>query len=750
MKRITLAVWAVVAVAGWVHAKSIGALPLPGKSEDAGFESTADQFEVDQKSGWITFSGNVRIRTGDHELSADRVRLHQDKGDVQARGNVVIRQSGLGTWTGDYIEYNHKTGKGLTGTGLISVGDIRVLAHEVTRREDGRFDARNVQVTTCTNAPGHWHWCVSGDGRFKDNDYVEVFKAVPYLFGVPFAYLPYWYRDIDTQYGIRLVPGYTSKWGAYVLGGYIYNIYESPRDAGPTLDATTHLDYRTRRGVGVGQNLRWDLKEWGVGKLETYYARDQDPPNDFEDRNWISDVNEERYRIRFRHDVDLSPRDQFVIRGTVNSDSQMAYDFFTSEHRGESTPLNLAAYAHHENTWAAGVTVSGPLNEFYSGVARLPEGWLNITPQPVFGTEFIYESQTRAGYLSRSAAKYENADTDYMYYPGTWADYNLARIDTAHRLTYPVKLGDVLSVVPRAGFRETYYSEAEYATDICRHSAELGVEASVRAVADYNNGYRHVVEPYVDYSYQPTSFDTDYGRVYGVDHFDRSFEWFDQLGFDGTWLPYDWHGVRPGVRNLLQKRNAQNRMRTVFEWDAFAGVQFDSEGSLNEKGLRLIGSKVRYLPTEAVDIKAHAEWDRENETFAYADLSVFYKLTEKFRFGGGYLGRDHALYDYDNSAINAWNRTKENLLYGGFTHDINDTWSWSQYTRYDARINELDEIGGYIQYSLDCLVFQLRVAYENDYQRIDNESSSGSDFRISLMVWLRAENRTPNDEWMRW
>ena len=93
---------------------------------------------------------------------------------------------------------------------------------------------------------------------------------------------------------------------------------------------------------------------------------------------------------------------------------------------------------------------------------------------------------------------------------------------------------------------------------------------------------------------------------------------------------------------------------------------------------------------------------------------------------------------------------KENLIYGGFTHDINDTWSWSTYVRYDLRNNDLDEVGGYIQYSLDCLVFQLRTAYVNDYQRIDDMSERESDYRVALMVWLRAQKRSPDDDWLTW
>jgi hypothetical protein len=37
-----------------------------------------------------------------------------------------------------------------------------------------------------------------------------------------------------------------------------------PRQDGPKLDASTHLDYRTRLGVAERQNLRWDLTSFGA------------------------------------------------------------------------------------------------------------------------------------------------------------------------------------------------------------------------------------------------------------------------------------------------------------------------------------------------------------------------------------------------------------------------------------------------------------------------------------------------------
>lgn len=742
--------WVVGLVAGYAQAQA-NSVPPPQASSESGVEINSDKFEVDQKTGWVTATGHVKISTAEQELTADKVRLQQEKGDVQARGNVVIRQRGLGTWAGDYIEYNYKTGKGLTSAGDIRAGDFWIRTQEINRREDGQYVARYAEVTTCTNAPGHRHWAMTGHVRYKQNDYIELEDAVPWMFGVPCAYLPYWYRDLDSDYGVNFIPGYTSRWGAYALAGYSYSLYDSPRQSGPSLDAATHTDYRTKRGVAVGQDFRWDLKDYGRGTFESYYAWDLDYPDSAKDVNWRSPVDEERYRFRLRHEADLSPRDQFLLQGTYVSDSQVSHDFFERAERGESIPMNFASLEHREHTVATGVSVSGPLNDFYGGVSRLPEGWLNIEPQPVWDTGLNYESQTRAGYLDRDASYYKDAIDEFMYYPGSWADYNIARVDTAHRVTYPMKFDDLLSVVPRAGYRCTYYSDTEYGDDVYRQSADLGVEASTRATSDWDNGVRHIIEPYADYSYQPTYYDSDDGRVYAFDHYDRSIEWFDQFGMDGTWLPYDWHGVRPGVRNLFQERDEDNRMRTVLDVDTYAAIQFHTQdgGPCDQEGVRFLGEDIKYSPSKRFDAKAQVEWDNEEDKVAYADLNAFYKLTDTFRFGGGYIGRDHALYDYDKSDVDQWNYVKDNLGYLGFTHDLNSAWTWSTYVRYDLRENDLDEIGGYIQYSLDCLVFQLRTAYINSYTRIDG-TERNDDYRVAFMMWLKAQKHSPADTWLTW
>jgi hypothetical protein len=372
-------------------------------------------------------------------------------------------------------------------------------------------------------------------------------------------------------------------------------------------------------------------------------------------------------------------------------------------------------------------------------------------PQPLFGTAFNYESQSRAGILNRDPAHFDKATPDFEYYPGEWADYNLSRVDTAHRITLPFKVKDVLSIVPRAGYRGTYYSDSELDGDLMRHSADLGAEFSLRGTTELQGGMRHVIEPYLDYSYQPVTYegDDDDGRLYVFDRLDRSSGWLDQFGMDGTWLPYDWHGVRPGIRNIWQKRDEKNVMRNLVLLDLYTAIQVDSDGPLDEEGLRLAGVKAAWTPSDKLDVKVQSEYDTENDLFAYVNLSTFYQLNRAVRLGGGYLGRDHDIYDYAPSPVAQWNRVNENLAYGGFTHELNRSWTYSVYTRYDLRYNELDEVGGYIQYSLDCLVFQLRTAYVNSFDRVDG-SERGDDFRVALTMWFRAEDRESGDQWLTW
>jgi len=731
---------------------------LDMKSGIEKFESTADKFEVNQQTGWVTLTGHVKVMTDKQELTAEEAKIHRESGAVRASGHVVINQPGMGEWRGDVIEYNYKTGKGLALNGYLKAKQFSIYAKEMVRHENGLYEGNDVTVTTCTNDLNHLHWCVTGDARLQDGEYISLYDGIPYFFGVPFFYVPYLYRSMDVNYGVRVYPGYTSRWGAYVLFAYTMNLYRSEQKGGPVVDATSHLEFRSKRGIGLGETLEWDLKRWGVGELSGFYFNDTDKKDDNGGANWSSDIPTDRYKIDLKHSVDITPRDLLLLRGRYVSDSEVLDDFFDLANSIESIPINFVGYEHREHALAAGATVSGPLNDFYSGVSRLPEAWLSVVPTPVFNTGVNYESQTRLGFLSRQAAHFENvADQNYAYYPDIRVDYDTARVNTAHRLTYPMRWWDAVSVVPRVGYQGTYYQDSLSGDSLYRHSGELGVETSMRFVSGWDNGWRHTIEPYLDYSWQPTywSEQGDPG-VFFFDRVDRSFDWFEQFGMDGVWLPYNWHGVRPGLRNLFQTKSEKTGApRTLLDVDLYAAIQLpppntsDVDPNTDEDGVRLLGMKTLFSPIESFELRTVTEWDAEQDKMAYVDLGAHYKVSETFNVGAGYMVRDHELYDYVQSPIQEWNQAEHSVVYAGFYHEITEAWAWSLSVRYDTDEGDLEEVGGYLQYSLDCLVFQVRSAYRPSYTRIDG-SEKDSDFRFSFVMWLRAMDKKKQEKWDRW
>ena len=395
--------------------------------------------------------------------------------------------------TADRVAADNVTGA-LAASGHVQAVSAPVVLHSdsVTRDADGEFVfADPTHVTTCTNDWDHLHWRVSGEVRFKDGHYVLLRNAWLRMWDIPVMWLPYWYYPMDTDYGWRVMPGYTSRWGVSLFTKYVYGICGSLGDGAYGLAGSTRFDLREKNGVALGQSVRWSLGDWGQGKFKVYYAWDQDADrydrhwNDAKEwhySHWGNDVPDGRYGLSFEHRVDLTERDTAWAKAAYYSDSHFHHDFLRKTTLLDANTfathlVNEFAWEHVERPASVGVSVSGPINDFYTGVARLPEFYVDVNPMPVFSLPVNYESQTRIGYLDRDYAKYGSRDTpaQYRYTPGPWANYNAFRMDTYHRLTLPMKFADVLSVVPRFGLRDIVRWKMTVSMDIECHALLIRV-----------------------------------------------------------------------------------------------------------------------------------------------------------------------------------------------------------------------------------------------------------------------------------
>ena len=142
-------------------------------------------------------------------------------GDAQANGKVALVSDDGSVWRGESLDINLKEVAGKVESIDIYTRPFRVLAETGTIANNNTYEISNATLTTCTNAPGFFHWQMdTSHARFRPDDDVTLWGGVPRLFGVPFFYLPYYWKDLNRHYGFRFEPGYQSSWGAYLLSSY--------------------------------------------------------------------------------------------------------------------------------------------------------------------------------------------------------------------------------------------------------------------------------------------------------------------------------------------------------------------------------------------------------------------------------------------------------------------------------------------------------------------------------------------------
>src|ERR1051325_54692 len=223
--------------------------------------------------GTITYTNGVVVRYGTAVLSAHKARLNQDSGEVLAEGSVRLQEDNK-VWYGERIEYNFKTRKILATEfragqppyflkGDALAGDqasqVYVLASGIVTTDDYAEPGYHLRAGTLSIAPG---------------DYIEAKNAVLYLGNTPVFWFPKWRRSLKRHPNHWvLVPGYRSKYGAYLLTTYEW--FWNDR-----IDGALHVDGRQTRGPGVGPDLNYHLPGFGEGAFKYYYTRDDRPELD--------------------------------------------------------------------------------------------------------------------------------------------------------------------------------------------------------------------------------------------------------------------------------------------------------------------------------------------------------------------------------------------------------------------------------------------------------------------------------------
>ena len=735
---VVASVFAVLAVAGTTWAQTAQPVPVRANTPTAtqvsgvpttdgqGVDIQADRFSYDALRRLVLARGNVKVARGTDWVTADEADVDTANQIVVARGNIELHY-GANVWKGENVTYNFKTGQGDFGSFELYSAPFNISAVDSQRVSPSVMELDDVILTTC-DLDDLEYSIRSSHATIESNRIIRARNVRFQLGPVPFFWFPYVKADVNDFANFEFTPGYSSRMGAFLLSAYNYPL-------SPNVHSHTRFDVRSARGIGIGEDLTW--KEPGgayQGDFGAYYAHDNKPWKNDKEKAQRSDLaDKERYRIHLTDRHSISDRDIFFATVNYVSDPWLLKDFFDDEYQHGSQPENRLALSHHGDIYTAGLELNLRLNDFYNNVNRLPEAFLNFNRQQLFGTPLYYEGENKASFLQRVYADDGNDETKEK------DDYDAFRVDTYHMFYLPTRLA-FLSVVPRAGYRGTYYSKTRVATTVTnlvpkvdeatgmtniveetevllddgdadfRSLPEFGVESSFKAFGllmegplglQEDHGLRHVFEPYVNYTFRPTP-DLEPQDLWQFDKID---------GYTGV------NTLVPGMRNYIQTKtsalNTANILNLIYA-DTYATFNMDPDEEEEEETFESADAKVELRPLTWLLWEGDVHYDHAASKLTSYNTRVRAQRDELFAIAAEYR------YKLDSREQVAADVTLFPEM----------RWQARTYVRYDIADSHLDEHGYYLIHRTKCLGIGAGIRIRPDYSVAGED-----DYSFWIRVW---------------
>ena len=677
----------------------------------------ADDLSYDAARRLVIATGHVKVTRGTDSVSADYAEVDTAAEQVAARGHIVIQYLG-NVWKGEEATYNFKTGQGDFGAFEAYAPPYHVTARDSRRLSLNLMELKGVMLTTCE--PDDPEYSVrASSATLEDNNILRA-KNVRFQLGpVPFFWFPYVKANIEELAKFEFTPGWSSDMGPFLLTAYNQPLND-------VFKTRTHVDVRQKRGLGLGEDLMWKDPEENDyrGMLRLYYANDQKPWHDEDQRAEREDlVDADRYWLHLEDRHNVTDRDYLISELNYVSDPWILSDFFDDEYQKNVQPENRVTLSHRGDRYTAGVLMNMRLNDFYENVDRLPEVFLDFNRQQIPGTPFYYEGENAFGYLGR------------VYPDGSEEDrYNAFRFDTKHVAYWPTRHFGFLSLIPRAGYRGTYYSETrnevvvtnvvvvtnelgavvgttnELETlvsdgdPVWRSLPEIGAESSFKAFGNLYEGptgieededLRHVVEPYADYTlrFEPNVLPEELWQFDSIDELDER------------------NDVTVGLRNYLQTKRRKSTHNLVYA-DVFTTLELAPEE--DEETLEDVGFKSELRPWSWLSWDFDGTYDVQTNALQTFNTQVEIEREDIFTFGVDYRYKVDA----------------REAIAGDLSLFPEQRWSGRIYARMDLEESQVEEHSYYLIHRTRCLGIGIGLRVRPEYA-----ADGDDDYTVWFRIW---------------
>jgi LPS-assembly protein len=392
-----------------------------------------------------------------------------------------------------------------------------------------------------------------------------------------------------------------------------------------------------------------------------------------------------------------------IVDVTKLSDAFVMQDFYQNEFRLNPVPDNVVAVTKTDPIYTLTGIARFQANAFFQQTQRLPEVVLDVKRTSIFGSPIFYEGETGAADLLRNFPSGSGLD-----------DYESWRLDTFHQFLYPNTYFGWLSIVPRAGFRATYYTQTRdlgktiftptndpfipdflvpdntklyLDGDKTRTVFNAGVEASFkisRAWEDAQSralgldGLRHVIQPFTNFSWVSDG-GLDPAEILQFDRYEPStrlrpidFPEFTSIDSIDRWTVW-----RLGVRNRLETRRDDTNM-TWLELENYFDVNF--ENPYDRTPYSNLFTKLRFTPVPWATLVIDSQVPAFDKGFTEVNTTLAFQPIANLQINVGHR------YLSDNPAF-----LDSSLISLGGYYRINDNWGVAVQEQYEEATGVLEQ-----------------------------------------------------------
>jgi LPS-assembly protein len=704
--------------------------------ENAPIEITSTG-ETTYENGLATARDNVAIHIGNTDIYADYAQYNPATHDVELRGHVRIYRD-VSLYITESGVYNTETKKLRATTGRTESQPYFLTGAHVTSISDEGYLIQDGTFTTHDSPKADFR-LHARKIRVYEGDRVIFMNVTAYVGKVPIFWWPYLYQSLDREFSFTVSPAYYSTWGPSLLTQVTFPITDN-------IEARLRLNYYGRRGPAIGFEpiINYGKDESSTAKLKTFFIEDQNP--DINQTNIPRQgVSDGRYRLSLEDRTNFTDDIYGIANITRLSDQYVMQDFFQGEFRIDPVPDNVIALTKTDPFYTLTAIERFQANEFFTTTERSPEVVLDIKRHGLFGGPIFYEGET--GFANLRLQNPQDSGFE---------NYGTYRFDTFHQLTYPNTYFGWLSIVPRVGYRGTYYGKTwdlgstvfippsnplepnfilppptlanpvKFDGDTFRSVFDTGAEASFKISRKWEDvqsralgldGLMHVIQPFTDFSYvkedgpNPTS-------ILGFDRFQPSTQprAIDFPQFTSIDSIADWTVWRVGVRNRLETRRDDSTM-TWLELDTFVDVNFENPYQPTDYSNLVNNLRFTPLPWVAFSVNsqlpAFSKGFTEVDTVASVQPMANLQLTVAHRYLNGNPF-------FDNSSL---------FVVGGY-YRINDNWGIGIQEQYEGVTGTLEQQ----RYS----IYRDLSSWVASFGGIIRDNSGSKEYGVLFTITLKA------------